>query len=54
MAKKGKKKARSRKMKLGQAAVLSGKMWSNWRNHILTRGLRSWFMPQRQQWQSIF
>ena len=35
MAKKGKKKARSRKMKLGQAAVLSGKMWSNWRNHIL-------------------
>ena len=35
MAKKGKKRARTRKMKLGQAAVLSGKVWTQWRNHIL-------------------
>ena len=35
MAKKGQKKARARKMKLGHAAVLSGKMWTQWTNHIL-------------------
>ena len=32
MARKGKKKSDK---KLGQAAVLSGKMWAQWRNHIL-------------------
>ena len=32
MARKVKKK---RGKKLGQAAVLSGKMWTQWRNHIL-------------------
>ena len=32
LARKGKKKSDK---KLGQAAVLSGKMWAQWRNHIL-------------------
>ena len=35
MAKKGQKKGARGGRKLGQAAMLTGKMWTQWRNHIL-------------------